>query len=89
MIKVKIVPSGKGLPVPPRSKFLVRDELMFAEFAARLRVREYIKLKPSQTVFFIVNKTLPAATQSMGDLWKLAGEPDIMEIKYELENVFG
>jgi len=89
MIKIKLEPSGKGLEPPKKCKYRVPEHMMFAEFSAKLRVNGIIKVGPSQTVFFIINKTLPVATSTMAEIHKLAGHPDVLTIRYELENSFG
>ena len=88
MIKVHIHPRGKGLNKPTKCKFIVPESMLFCHFVARIR-NEYAKLEPNQAVFYFVGGTMPLMTASMGDLWKSCNCPEVVDIMYELENVFG
>jgi len=87
-IKVEIVPRGK-LPPPTKSKFLVPEDMLFALFVARLRNLNHIELKSSQALFYYIDNTLPVMTRTMGELKDMHGNPDVLRVEYEMENVFG
>ena len=79
---------GTDIPELDKHKFLVPRELSVGQFSHVLRKR--IKLTPEKAMFIFANKTLPAASQSMGSLYdKCKHQDNFLYISYASENTFG
>lgn len=75
-------------PPVDKSKYLVPADLMFGQLVYVIRKR--MKLPPSQALFFFVDGKVPAAQQSLQDIYSRYRDADgFLYVTYSAENTFG
>lgn len=71
-----------------KRKYLVPNEITVAQFMWIIRKR--IDMPPEKAIFLFVNKLIPSAAKSMGELYEEQKDLDgFLYIQYSGENTFG
>lgn len=78
----------KSLINLPKNKFLVPNTLSAEQLI--VLIRRKLTLKPSEALFFYVNRKMISGQQIIGDIYKKhKSEDGLLYVKYASENCFG
>lgn len=84
---VEMVPNSQ-VPVIPKNKFLVPNDMTVGQFI--FVIRNQIKLKQDQAIFIFVNNTLPPASYLMSQVYSEHADKDgFLYMLYSGESTFG
>ena len=78
----------KDLGIPNKKKYLVPKDLTLGQFTYVIRKR--IKMRSSQSLYVVVDNTVPPASEIMRTLYKNHSSKDkLLHMTYQTENTFG
>ena|SRR5689334_1734614 len=80
--------SAKSMPLLNKKKYLVPEDMTYAQFLHVIRKR--IRLSPEETIFLFINNVQPPSGQSLGSLYNEHKDADdFLKAVYSNENAFG
>ncbi len=87
-IPVIINYSDKIIPIKNKNRFLVPKDISFGAFVYILR--KYISIRPEQSLFVFINKTLVPGTKSLEEIYSTYKSDDsFLRCTADTENTFG
>lgn len=80
--------SAQSMPLIDKKKYLVPEDMTYAQFLHVIRKR--IRLSPEETIFLFINNVQPPSGQTLGSLYSEHKEADgFLRAVYSNENAFG